>query len=316
MSTLSMGPTLRLLQAQRVPGPTIFSVGKSIEDLDGLLKRIASDPQEAQAFFTQAKTPTGGKVASLAAGLFDVTATGTGEGGTIPLALPQQLRGQGLASIIDATYRAQEQAAPQIELAGYFSVQVPSPPSFEDKKTRQLYKMLINGRNWMTKMLTTLYSIVGETQQEFLWTQQPEHLQPVGQAELARRLDVNPSTVSRLIGNRFARVTKGDAESLYEVGDLIPCAETVARYRFISLLNAELQKEPTRGDAYADGDLYQAVCTMQNCDMAGGSIMRRTIAKWRKEAGIPGKYARREAYEGGRTESYQFPSGLKRVVIG
>jgi DNA-directed RNA polymerase specialized sigma54-like protein len=271
-----------------------------------------NNPEQAQALFAQSQRAAGGKVASLAAGLFDVTSTGMGEGGTIPLALPQQLRGQGLASIIDVTYRAQEQAAPQIELAGYFSMQVPSPPSFEDKKTRQLCKMLINGRNWMTKTLTNLYSIVGETQQGFLWTQRPEHLQPVGQAELARRLDVNPSTVSRLIGNRYARVAKGDAESLYEIADLIPCAETVARYRFISLLNEQLAQEPTRGDAYADGDLYGLVCTMPNCDMAGGSIMRRTIAKWRKEAGIPGKYERRVAYEQGRTEPYRLPSGLER----
>lgn len=113
-------------------------------------------------------------------------------------------------------------------------------------------------------------------------------LRPLGQQEIADRVGVHPTTVSRTVNDKYATTCRGTVElrRFFTSGYTTVTGESVSREAVLeelrTLINAENSAEPLSDEALS-----------ARLKAKGFPVARRTVAKYRGELGIGGTVERR-----------------------
>ena len=115
------------------------------------------------------------------------------------------------------------------------------------------------------------------------------------QNDLAGKLNVNSSTVSRVLSNRWVEA-RGISENqkFFYAKDFFVSSNDLKKYLVTPKLNEILESEFISKKAYSDGEIASKV----------KHIARRTVAKYRKESDIPNILDRDKVYQSGKKETH------------
>ncbi len=136
--------------------------------------------------------------------------------------------------------------------------------------------------------VTRVARAIADAQPEF-FTKGPEHLRPLGLEEIATRLGVHPSTVSRAILGKYMSTPYGVFEfryffsAGYATGEGEGLSATAVKKRLAGIVAAEDAARPLSDQKLA-----------QRLKDDGVRISRRTVAKYREALGIPPSWDRKK----------------------
>ena len=164
-----------------------------------------------------------------------------------------------------------------------------------DKADKDYLSECFASANWLVKSLhqraTTILKVATEIvrQQDRFFAQGVQYLRPLILRDIAERIDMHESTVSRVTSNKFIATPRGVFELKYFFtsaiqganGEDAHSAESV-RFRIRSLIEAEATDKILSDDRIVD---------ILRSD--GVDIARRTVAKYRESMRIPSSVQRR-----------------------
>ena len=202
----------------------------------------------------------------------------------------------------DVTYVGRKEAKPELVLSdhlkGSMRLSVMPLDSSIYPETSRLLDRLISFDSWKRDILMKAYVVIGGKQREYMEEFDKAKFNIFNQGDLANELDIDHSTVSRLISNRWAEIRNisGGQQFLY-IKDLLPTKDDLKRYISFKKLNGIMREEFDLGRAYSDREI---------CEENAG-LARRTITKYRDMNGIPGGPERNLVYKNGsRKEAFVF----------
>ena len=175
-------------------------------------------------------------------------------------------------------------------------LEVASQPE-QSAETRRYLRGRIDQARWVVQALeqrqTTILrvaSAVFSRQQAFL-SQGPGHLQPLRMGEIADALGIHLSTVSRAAAGKYAQTPWGifPLRSFFQAASGGDAQEgsRLARDDLRERVRAIIEGEDTR-EPLSDDEVVGVLAS------EGLSLARRTVAKYRRELGIPSSYRRRK----------------------
>jgi len=166
-----------------------------------------------------------------------------------------------------------------------------------DNATRRFLRTKLAAAAWFVRAvhqrrrtLEKVAAAVFETQRDFL-TEGRAGLKPLGMKDVAARVDLHISTVSRAVADKVIDTPQGNyALRYFFTGALAATGaegqtDAVAVGKVKALL-AELVANENKTDPLSDENLVTAL------RVQGVRAARRTVAKYRQELKIPGKYER------------------------
>ncbi len=194
----------------------------------------------------------------------------------------------------DVTYIGRKKDKPEMVLSDHLRGSMRlgllqlDPAKFPE--TSRLAAQLRHFDEWKRKKLIEAYVIIGDSKREFLEEFDYGTCGVFRQEDLAEKMELSESTVSRLVTNRWveARDVKGEQRFMY-VKDLFTTSDDLIRYTSIPELNKVLRLEFESGKSYSDGKIAEMV----------KKLARRTITKIRMESDIPTATERAKAYKSG-----------------
>ncbi|MDO8737322.1 MAG: RNA polymerase factor sigma-54 [Thermoleophilia bacterium] len=136
--------------------------------------------------------------------------------------------------------------------------------------------------------VTKVARAIADSQPEF-FTLGPEHLRPLGLEEIAEKLEVHPSTVSRAILGKYMSTPYGIFEfryffsAGYATSDGDGLSSTAVKKRLAGMISAEDHRRPLSDQKLA-----------KQLGASGLSISRRTVAKYREALGISASWERKQ----------------------
>jgi len=167
--------------------------------------------------------------------------------------------------------------------------------SVRDKTEREFVGECWQAANWLVKSLhqraNTILKVAGEIvrQQENFFIFGVEHLKPLVLRDVAEKIAMHESTVSRVTANKYMATPRGMYELKYFFTASIQGADgrdahsaEAVRHRIRALIDAEQPKAVMSDDAIVDALRGQGV-----------DIARRTVAKYREAMRIPSSVQRR-----------------------
>jgi len=125
---------------------------------------------------------------------------------------------------------------------------------------------------------TTIHQVIEKiikVQADYLSSGKPEDLIPFSQKELAQRLNLDPSLVSRAISSRSIDVPSGKEEAIKY---LLPSKKKVRKYKILEIIK---DKDKSHTDEKIREELKKRF---------GITISRRSVASCRKELKIPSSF--------------------------
>lgn len=175
-----------------------------------------------------------------------------------------------------------------------------------DKEVQNYLLKKINQAEWIRQCIaqrnSTLLSVVKEivTYQADFFADGPSHLKPLRLVDIANRLDIHESTVSRAVHQKYLQCTWGTFPLNYffaknalrsSVSPIFKNADSEAgtitaadiKLALKNIIAKEDKKKP-----YSDRILSEKL------EEQGYTISRRTVAKYREEEHIPGASGRKE----------------------
>ncbi len=165
-----------------------------------------------------------------------------------------------------------------------------------DKKASNFLKMKIEDARWLEEalrqrdntMLNTM-KIIASIQREFFYTGDKNDLKPMVLKDVADKLDMDVSTISRVTSRKYAQTPYG----VMHVKDFFVQTITtndgeVTTTKEIMNVLAEIIENEDKSTPYNDSQL------MKQLAEKGHKIARRTVAKYRENLGIPVANRRRE----------------------
>lgn len=143
---------------------------------------------------------------------------------------------------------------------------------------------------WKRGKLVEAYVAFGDSQREFFENFNPLKHSLFVQDDLAKKINLSGSTVSRILNNRLveARNLSSEQRIMY-AKDLFFTKSDLIRYNALPDLNQVFLEEFKMKKAFSDEEISMRV----------NKLARRTITKYRKEANIPGARERKELYQSG-----------------
>lgn len=169
-------------------------------------------------------------------------------------------------------------------------------PANRAKPERQFLDSCLSQAHWLMKALdqraTTILKVVMALveEQRGFFEQGVSHLRPLTLKQIADRIEMHESTVSRVTSNKYLSCERGVFELKYffttaiqssDSGGLDASAEAV-RQKLKSLIEAEPPLKPLSDDKLVD------LLSKEGYDLA-----RRTVSKYREAMGIPSSFDRR-----------------------
>jgi RNA polymerase sigma-54 factor len=163
-----------------------------------------------------------------------------------------------------------------------------------DKQSREYLNEQLNSANWLIRALDQRAKTILKVASEIIEVQEPfflygiEFLRPLTLKDIAEKIDMHESTVSRVTSNKYIGTPRGLFELKYffstaitNADGSITSAESI-RMKIKSLIDEE------KADAVLSDDAIVEILQKDNIDIA-----RRTVAKYRESMNIPSSVQRR-----------------------
>jgi RNA polymerase sigma-54 factor len=167
-----------------------------------------------------------------------------------------------------------------------------------ERKDKEYLNQQLNSANWLVKALDqrakTILKVASELieQQEAFFLYGIEFLRPMTLKDIAEKIDMHESTVSRVTSNKFIGTPRGVFELKYFFttglggGDGAHSAESV-KARIKTMIDSEPADDTLSDDTIAE-----------RLSKDGIPIARRTVAKYREMLNIPSSVQRRRIKKG------------------
>lgn len=164
----------------------------------------------------------------------------------------------------------------------------------KDKKSREYLNEQLNSANWLIRALDQRAKTILKVASEIIEQQEPfflygiEFLQPLTLKDIAEKIDMHESTVSRVTSNKYIGTPRGLFELKYFFSTAITSADgsvhsaEAIRMKIKGLIDEE------KPDAVLSDDAIVEILQKDNIDLA-----RRTVAKYRESLNIPSSVQRR-----------------------
>lgn len=149
--------------------------------------------------------------------------------------------------------------------------------SYSKEEIRRIGKLLKDLELINTRK-TTIYQVIEKiikVQTGYLKSGKPEDLVPFSQKELAQRLSLDPSLVSRAISSRSVDTPSGKEEAIKY---LLPSKKKIRKYKILEIIK---DKDKSHTDEKIRDELKRRF---------GITVSRRSVASCRKELKIPSSF--------------------------
>lgn len=189
--------------------------------------------------------------------------------------------------------RLDDERVPRLYISDYYRQRLQDPSSTPEE--REFIKKKINGAQWLIdsieqrrSTLTKVTEAIVEHQKRFL-DEGPEAIEPLKMQQIADRVGVHVTTVSRAVDDKWVQTPRGilPLKRFFVGGTQTEQGEDVA-WDTIRLKLQELIDKEDKSSPYSDEDLVDEL------GKNGMSVARRTVTKYRKKMGIPSSRQRRD----------------------
>ncbi|MDX1963989.1 MAG: RNA polymerase factor sigma-54 [Pirellulales bacterium] len=195
----------------------------------------------------------------------------------------------------DGTYkiRLEDTSLPNLYISPYYRQLLMSGQA--DEKTREYIKRKINSAQWLIEAieqrrstLTKVAQAIIDHQVAFL-TRGPESLEPLKMQQIADKVGVHVTTVSRAVDDKWIQTPRGifPLKRFFVGGTVSADGEEVA-WDTVRLKLQEVIDNENKASPLSDDELVEALATH------GITVARRTITKYRKAMNIPSSRQRRD----------------------
>ncbi|MFH1210435.1 MAG: hypothetical protein V1645_00820 [archaeon] len=201
----------------------------------------------------------------------------------------------------DVTYIGRKDERPEVVFSDHLKDSIMLLLQIDQTKYPETSKLLARLKSfdtWKRGKLREAYVILGGEQREFIATLDPFRYNLFRQDQLADKMELSTSTISRILSNRWveARNTEGIEKFLY-AKDLFATRDDLNRYTALPTLNKILEEEFERKAAFSDREISERV----------SRLARRTVTKYREESKIPNFSERNRMYKTSDvTEPFKF----------
>lgn len=200
--------------------------------------------------------------------------------------LEQQEDGSYLVLVLDSWL-------PRLSISTYYRQRLADPEASSEEK--EYIKRKIMGSQWLIEAIqqrrTTLKRVaqaIVDYQQDFL-DQGPNHINPLKMQQIADKVGVHVTTVSRAVDDKWMQTPRGifSLKRFFGGGTVGTDGEDVAydriRIKLQEIVDAEDKSKP-----HSDDELVRKLASH------GMHVARRTITKYRKKMGIPSSRQRKD----------------------
>ncbi len=188
--------------------------------------------------------------------------------------------------------RLLDEYVPELRISPRYARMLKENPTQE---TRDWIRKKVESARWLIESIEQRYSTLRKVAQEIVDHQQdfldqgPEFIAPLKMQQIADRVGVHVTTVSRAVDEKWIQTPRGlfPLKRFFGGGTHTADGEEVAwdtiRIKLQELIDKEDKNKPLSDDA-----LVEALAAQ------GLTLARRTITKYRKQMGIPSSRQRRE----------------------
>ena len=188
--------------------------------------------------------------------------------------------------------RLLDEYVPELRISPRYIKMLQDNPTPE---TREWIKKKVESARWLIESIEQRYSTVKKVAQQIIDHQieflenGPEFISPLKMQQIADRVGVHVTTVSRAVDEKWIQTPRGlfPLKRFFGGGTQTASGEDVAwdtiRIKLQELIDGENKAKPLSDDALVDSLAEQ-----------GLTLARRTITKYRKQMGIPSSRQRRE----------------------
>jgi RNA polymerase sigma-54 factor len=204
---------------------------------------------------------------------------------TPDLALEKDENGKYVVRLLD-------EYVPELRISPRYKKMMQANPTAE---TKEWIKKKVESAQWLIEAIQQRYSTLRKVAQEIIDHQTdfldngPEHIAPLKMQQIADRVGVHVTTVSRAVDEKWIQTPRGlfPLKRFFGGGtqsaDGAEVAWDTIRIKLQELIDGENKKKPLSDDALVEALAKQ-----------GLTLARRTITKYRKQMGIPSSRQRRE----------------------
>ena len=204
---------------------------------------------------------------------------------TPDLAVEKDDKGKYIVRLLD-------EYVPELRISPRYAKMLKENPTAE---TREWIKKKVESARWLIESIEQRYSTVKKVAQEIINHQTefiengPEFIAPLKMQQIADRVGVHVTTVSRAVDEKWIQTPRGlfPLKRFFGGGTQTAEGEEVAwdtiRIKLQELIDSEDKVKPLSDDALVESLAEQ-----------GLKLARRTITKYRKQMGIPSSRQRRE----------------------
>ncbi len=189
--------------------------------------------------------------------------------------------------------RLEDGGTPSLFISPYYRKLLQSGAANDE--TREYIKQKLSSAQWLIESieqrrntLTRVAQAIVDHQTEFL-DQGPEHIKPLKMQQIADKVGVHVTTVSRAVDDKWIQTPRGifPLKRFFVGGTRSADAEEVA-WDTVRLKLQELIDNEDKQDPLSDDDLVKALARL------GITVARRTVTKYRKAMKIPSSRQRRD----------------------
>jgi RNA polymerase sigma-54 factor len=188
---------------------------------------------------------------------------------------------------------------PSLYISPYYRQLLQDPAT--NAETREYIKRKVNSAQWLIEAieqrrstLTKVSQAIVDHQTKFL-DDGPEHIEPLKMQQIADKVGVHVTTVSRAVDDKWIQTPRGifPLKRFFVGGTTSADGEEVAwdrvRMKLQEIVDAEDKSNPLSDDALVD-----------ELAKAGVTVARRTVTKYRKAMNIPSSRQRKDWSAGGK----------------
>ncbi|MEO0141771.1 MAG: RNA polymerase factor sigma-54 [candidate division WOR-3 bacterium] len=178
---------------------------------------------------------------------------------------------------------------PRIRIKAQYIEKIKHPENLTSEELEFLKKKLQSAKNLIVaieKRRKTLSKIINnllEYQREY-FLKGPNYLKPITMVEFAKRLGVNPSTVSRAVANKYIESPRGIHKAKFFF--TAPIGNKMDK-RYVMEKIKEIIEHEDKNSPFSDSQIAKKLIRL------GIIISRRTVTKYREQLNIPSNQCRR-----------------------
>ena len=189
--------------------------------------------------------------------------------------------------------RLEDGRTPSLRISEHYKQRWASGKATQEEK--EFIKRKVNSAQWLIESihqrrntLTRVAQAIVDYQTRFL-EDGPEHVEPLKMQQIAEKVGVHVTTVSRAVGDKWMQTPRGIyALRRFFVGGTISADGEEVAWDAIRVKLQELVDNEDKSSPYSDDDLVKEL------QRHGFKVARRTITKYRKKMNIPSSRQRRD----------------------